>query len=1416
MIDLTPAPSSLLKTLTIVARWTLWLLLTAWFVFLMAWGALHWLIVPRIGDFRPQLEAKATQVLGIPVRIGAITAQSAGMVPSFELTNVQLFDAQGREALRLPRVLAALSPRSIWNLGFEQLYVDRPALNIRRGEDGKIYVAGIDVSKNGDLGTGAADWFFSQIEFVIHDGTVQWTDELRAAPALALTQVELVVRNNARQHDMRMDATPPAPWGERFSVTGMFHQPLLSRSNGQWQDWEGQLYAAFTRVDLSELRRHADAGVDLATGSGAVAAWVDVSRGKLVGGVADIALAQVKVTLGAGLQALELQAVRGRLGGRVLANGFEFSTQALQFDTRDGLRWPGGNVSVMYLGAEGKLAARGEIKADKLDLAALTQIANRLPLDPPTRATLLAYAPKGLVDRIQASWQGPMGAFSKYELKGHVTQFELAARAATAVATPSRNVTTNNQANPAVVVGSPGVRGASIEFDLNQSAGKASISLTKGTVELPGVFDEPVIALTQFSTDAKWQINGERIAVQLPNMKFSNADAQGEAQIKWETSDPAKTGGRSRFPGVLELQATLSRADGTKVHRYLPSVIHRPVREYVREGVVAGTASGVKFTVKGDLHNMPFTDPKQGEFRISADVQNAIYVFVPRSIQPADALRWPALTQLTGELVIDRTQLQVRGAHARMGATGGVQISKVEASIPDFTHAATVTVNAEARGALTEVLGIVNNSPLGPMTGQALGKAVASGSADYKLKLTLPIATIDKSTVQGSVTLTGNDIQISPDTPKLARARGVVNYSENGFTITAGQARMLGGDARLEGGSVPISGTNAAPGASRTAAPIVIRASGTVTADGLRQAKELGFVARMAQHASGSTAYSAVLGFRRGVPELMVSSNLQGLALSLPVPLNKSADALLPFRLESALVRDSWLPSANGQVRLRDQLTLDLGRVASIVYVRDLTGPEPRVMRGSIGVGLSPQESAPLPEEGVVANINLSGVDLDAWGTVLSQAAGTSLAGAVSANATSQRTPATGAANAALSYLPTSMAVRARELTWGGRKLNNVVVGGSREGLLWRANLDASELNGYLEYRQPSGAGEGRVYARLARLTIASSAASDVEALLSEQPASIPALDIVVEDFELRGKRLGRVEVEAINRGAGAAAREGGAREWRLNKFNMITPEAVLTATGNWASINAQSGSSGDGAAALRGASVRRRTVMNFKLDVFDAGELLSRLGMKGVVRKGRGKIEGQVAWIGSPISLDYPSMGGAFTVKVETGQFLKADPGIAKLLGVLSLQSLPRRLTLDFRDVFSEGFAFDFLRGDVTIEQGIAKTNNLQMKGVNAAVLMEGRADIAKETQDLKVVVVPEMNAGTASLIASVINPAIGVGTFLAQLFLRRPLIEAATQEFHIDGSWADPKITKVPRKVAAASSTSDSTSSSMNEVSR
>ena len=119
MIDPTTHPTRLLKIVAGLARWSLGLLLAFWLLLTIAWGALHGWIVPRIGDFRPQIEAHAARALGVPVKIGAISAHTEGLIPSIELSDVALLDAAGRSALRLPRVVVALSPRSLLNAGFE-------------------------------------------------------------------------------------------------------------------------------------------------------------------------------------------------------------------------------------------------------------------------------------------------------------------------------------------------------------------------------------------------------------------------------------------------------------------------------------------------------------------------------------------------------------------------------------------------------------------------------------------------------------------------------------------------------------------------------------------------------------------------------------------------------------------------------------------------------------------------------------------------------------------------------------------------------------------------------------------------------------------------------------------------------------------------------------------------------------------------------------------------------------------------------------------------------------------------------------------------------------------------------------------------------------------------------------------------
>lgn len=1394
MTDPTPSSSRLLKISGVFARWLTRLVLGLWVVFALAWGALHVWIVPRIGDFRPQLESAASRALGVPVRMGTVTARSAGWIPSFELGDVALLDPQGREALHLARVLAAVSPRSLWSLGFEQLVIERPALDVRRTADGRILVAGLDLSGSaGGPDSPARDWFFAQTEVVVRGGTLNWTDEQRDGVTLALTDVDLVVRNSARRHQIRLDATPPDDWGGRFQLAGQFRRPLLSRHPGRWQDWTGQLYADLPRADVSQLRRYADLGVEIRTGRGALRAWVDVGAGQFTGALADLSLHEVSATLGPGLAPLALDDASGRLGWRQLAGGFEFFTQGLQFRTAEGLRWPGGNVFLTYTAGEGRMPAQGELRADRLDLAALTQVADRLPLGTPTHAALSAHPVKGVVDAVQAKWQGRLDALSRYEARGRVSGLEIAG-------VPSPSVPASTATHPPA--GIPGVRGATVDFNLTQAGGTAHLAVADGAIELPGVLEDPQVPLDRLAADVQWQLDGDHIAVQLTNVRFANADVDGEARASWKTSDPARSPGHSRFPGVLDLQGTASRANGARVFRYLPLGIPAETRQYVRDAVTQADASGVKFTVRGDLAQVPFVDPRQGEFRISLNVSNATLAYVPAHHQAPGVPAWPPLRQLAGELVFDRAAMFVRGGSARLENSPGVQLSKVETVIANMQHSPTVVVTANALGPLTEMLTMVTTSPLRDTVAPALGQTIATGNADLQLRLALPLHDLNQSRVQGSVTLAGNDVQFSPQSPQLGSARGRVMFSDAGFTVPGVTARLYGGEVRIEGGT--------RPAANGVEAQTVLRAQGSLTAEGLRAARELEFPSRLAQSASGATTYTAVLTQRRGATDFTLASSLEGMALSLPAPLAKSAELALPLRLAATQLAPAPV-TPDGPPVPHDQLQLALGRVAAITYVRDVSGPQARVVRGSIAVGLATDESAPLPDAGVVANVNLDVVDIDAWDRVLSRATGTPLppVGTAAPAPVTPAAPTLAAAPATvpvLAYLPNVLAVRARELVAGGRRLHNVVVGGSRDGRVWRANVDATELNGYVEYRQSTGAGAGRVLARLARLNITQGAATEVENLLDDQPTNIPALDIVVEDFELSGKALGRVEIDAVNRGAGVAGRESGVREWRLNRLAMTLPEASFEASGNWAEVSgpgARARPAQPGAKVGAKAGEQRRMAMNFKLNIADSGALLARFGKKDVVRRGKGVMAGQVGWIGSPFAIDYPTMTGEFNVNMESGQFLKADPGLAKLLGVLSLQSLPRRFTLDFRDVFSEGFAFDFVRGDVRIEQGVASTNNLQMKGVNAAVLMEGRADIAHETQDLRVVVVPEISAGTAALAAAVINPAIGLGAFLAQWFLSRPLAEAATREFQIDGTWVDPKVTRVERKARTPAAT-------------
>ena len=195
-------------------------LLLLWSLLLAAWLTLHWAILPHIDEWRPAIERLASRSLGLKVALGEIRVHSSGWVPAFEIRDLRVLDRDGREALQLQRVQAALAPRSLLTatLRFEQILIDGARLQIRRDREGRWQVAGLAWEGSLDAAdTRARDWLLRQGEFVVRDGELRWTDERTGSAPLVLRDLQFVLRNGVRRHALRLDATPPPEWGQRFS-----------------------------------------------------------------------------------------------------------------------------------------------------------------------------------------------------------------------------------------------------------------------------------------------------------------------------------------------------------------------------------------------------------------------------------------------------------------------------------------------------------------------------------------------------------------------------------------------------------------------------------------------------------------------------------------------------------------------------------------------------------------------------------------------------------------------------------------------------------------------------------------------------------------------------------------------------------------------------------------------------------------------------------------------------------------------------------------------------------------------------------------------------------------------------------------------------------------------------------------------
>jgi uncharacterized protein (TIGR02099 family) len=520
-------------------------------------------------------------------------------------------------------------------------------------------------------------------------------------------------------------------------------------------------------------------------------------------------------------------------------------------------------------------------------------------------------------------------------------------------------------------------------------------------------------------------------------------------------------------------------------------------------------------------------------------------------------------------------------------------------------------------------------------------------------------------------------------------------------------------------------------GGTRPDKSIEILGAGSATVVGLRTL----FDHPWRRHLAGSAAYTAKIALQQGRIHVSVDSSLRGIASALPPPFAKSAAEALPLHLELA-------PSDGGA---RDRISLRLENVAAAELLRRRQGGSMAVQRATVWLTPDPGEPARLPERpGTLIYGTLGAFDFDRWQPFLDNKAEKAEKGDKAESATPDSL---------------SLDLKIGVLDAYGKRVHDVSLRAGVDAAGWSASVQSEEASGDVSYRNEAA---GHLVARLTQLRVP----GDSPGARTEEPGrgkQLPSLDLITEHFAYRDKQFGRVEIKA--------EREGD--DWRVEKLAMANPEATLSAKGLWRT------------------AAPSTTSLQFELNATDAGGFLARLGYPALVLGGKARMQGDVSWNGDPPVIDYQTLSGEVQLQADDGQFLEIDPGIGKLISLMSLQALPRRLQLDFRDVFSKGFQFDRIAAASRIERGLMTIKDFKMTGSAADVEMSGELDLARETQNLKVRVIPSLG-DTASAVLAVINPLLIFPAVIAQRILKDPLGHIFAFNYAVSGSWVDPKVVK------------------------
>lgn len=878
-------------------------------------------------------------------------------------------------------------------------------------------------------------------------------------------------------------------------------------------------------------------------------------------------------------------------------------------------------------------------------------------------------------------------------------------------------------------IGQPGF--ADLVGSVNMSPKSGTLTL-KGASEVtfPGVFENERIAIERLTGKVAWTKAGEKtpFTVKIDDLNIANADVGLTGSGAWKATD--------NTAGFIDVEGRIDHLKAESAWRYMPLIIAEGTRHWLEGALRGGVAREGRFILRGDLKNFPWhgVDKNKSHFLATAQLTGGLLDFKPSPTRPQNGVWnigkiWPVISDIDADLTFEGASMQIYARSAKtLGATG----KAIHADIAHMGIKDTLlTVSADVNAPLATMSDYLKISPVGAMIGGAFDKATAKGDASLNLKLAIPLTGEKKPRVNGLLTFRNNALDMHWPVPPLTDLTGQLRFTESGATSDKLTATAL---------NAPVKATVHTDNDHM----IRIQAQSRLIPESVRFFVDSELTKALIAHANGQTDVSVGIDILSGKGvTVRASTDLKGIELKLPSPLSKKAEDSQPtvFRFEPLLLGEKH----GHLLKLESSDKIDL--------IMQLAGKEPSVTPlAGLGIG----KKAGLPSRGLAIDIRAPNIAYRTWEPLLKD-----ILEAIGKSKPSEGRVAPFTLNT-VRYDTDAFSfdeIRLTHLKGRARRLGDAV---------WSFSVASHEADGFLTWDFARNSG-GHIKADFSRYNVPNTfeQAFINSTQTDKSRKTLPSLDLNIADLTYKDASLGSLKFSAST----PKTQEG--TSWKIDALRILNPDADISAYGEWTA---------DGA-----------TVLNADLELVDGGAFLKRLGHEGVLGKGSGKITTSLLWKGSPWNPDWKTLQGSAKVNLVRGVLEQTDLGVGgTLLSLVSIQSLIKQISLDFFDLSHTNFTFDSLTGDILIADGILTSDNINLSGTKATIDLSGSVDVSTKVINARATVVPNINAGAASLPLAIINPVIGLGAYVGQWLISQPLNYLLTTDYTITGTLSDPVIQK------------------------